>query len=160
MPHLASRRALIAAVFAALASAASASAWATLYKWVDEKGVTHYTQEPPPDGKATKIEPRVDAPASKPQAPENWKEREIEFRRRRLEKERNEENAKAGAQNAEAQRHARCIEAREELQILSPGHPVYQVNEKGERVYLEDAQREAQTRRWQAQADKWCEDAR
>jgi len=129
---------------------------ATLYKWVDEKGVTHYTQEPPPDGKATKIEPKVDAPAAKPESSESWREREVEFRRRRLEKERNDEKAQAGAEQAEKQRRARCLQAQEELHIMEPGHPVYRVNEKGERVYLEDAEREAAAKRWRDQADKWC----
>jgi len=153
MPHLAARRALIAAL---LAAAASAGMGATLYKWVDEKGVTHYTQEPPPDGKATKIEPKVDAPAAKPESSESWREREVEFRRRRLEKERNDEKAQAGADEAEKQRRARCLQAQEELHIMEPGHPVYRVNEKGERVYLEDAEREAAAKRWRDQADKWC----
>lgn len=48
---------------------------AAIYKWVDEKGVTHYTEQPPPDGKGQEIEPRLPQaskqtthpPASKPE---------------------------------------------------------------------------------------------
>lgn len=153
MPHLAARRALIAAL---LAGVACGAAHAALYKWVDEKGVTHYTQEPPPDGKATRIEPKVGAPTAKPETTDTWREREVEFRRRLLEKERAEESAKAGAERAQEQRRARCLEAQEELHVMSPGHPVYRINEKGERVYLEDAEREAAAKHWRGEVEKWC----
>lgn len=35
---------------------------ARTYKWVDENGVTHYTQYPPPDQEADVIEPRIGVP--------------------------------------------------------------------------------------------------
>lgn len=38
-----------------LTCALSANSYADTYKWVDEKGVTHYTDQPPPPG-ATKVE--------------------------------------------------------------------------------------------------------
>jgi hypothetical protein len=41
---------------------------AAIYKWVDEKGVTHYTEQPPASGKGQEIQPRVTTPAT-PAAP-------------------------------------------------------------------------------------------
>lgn len=38
---------------------------AAIYKWVDEKGVTHYSEQPPASGKGQEIQPRV-TPASPP----------------------------------------------------------------------------------------------
>ncbi|MEW6766349.1 MAG: DUF4124 domain-containing protein [Pseudomonadota bacterium] len=35
---------------------------AAIYKWVDSKGVTHYTETPPPAGKVEEIQPRVTQP--------------------------------------------------------------------------------------------------
>lgn len=156
MPHVAPGRAVIARILAASLVLACGSAAAALYKWVDEKGVTHYTEEPPPDRKATKIEIRSDAPAAKPETSESWKDKEVEFRRRKLERERSEEAADARAKNAAAQRQNNCLRAREALEVLAPGHPVYRVNEKGERVYMEDAQREEQVKRWRKEAETWC----
>ncbi|MGK0673114.1 MAG: DUF4124 domain-containing protein [Halothiobacillaceae bacterium] len=41
---------------------------AAIYKWVDERGVTHYTEHPPASGKGQEIQPRVPPPAT-PAAP-------------------------------------------------------------------------------------------
>lgn len=49
---------VIALVFAAPVAAAQ------VYKWVDEDGVTHYTQQPPPGGEAQVIDPNVAQPTS------------------------------------------------------------------------------------------------
>lgn len=42
---------------------------AAIYKWVDEKGVTHYTEQPPAGGKGQEIQPRVPAPAKQATPP-------------------------------------------------------------------------------------------
>ena len=149
-------RAVTARLLAALLVLASANAGAALYKWVDEKGVTHYTEEPPPDRKATKIEIRNDGPAPKSEKPESWKDKEVEFRRRRLEKERSDDAADAQAKKAAAVRHQNCVRAQDALDTLAHGHPVYRVNEKGERVYMEEAERDAETKRWRSEVDTWC----
>jgi hypothetical protein len=156
MPHPPAGRAVIARIVVAVLVLACGSATAALYKWVDEKGVTHYTEEPPPDRKATKIEIRSDGPAAKPQAAESWKDKEVEFRRRQLEKERAEESASSREKNAAAQREHNCLRAREALDTLTHGRPIYRVNEKGERVYMEEAERDTETKRWRNEVDTWC----
>jgi hypothetical protein len=156
MPHASAGRAVIARIAAALLVLAWGSAGAALYKWVDEKGVTHYTEEPPPDRKSTKIEIRSDGPAAKVERSESWKDKEVEFRRRRLEKERSDEAADAHAKKAAAVRHQNCVRAQDALDTLAHGHPVYRVNEKGERVYMEEAERDAETKRWRSEVDTWC----
>ena len=157
MPHAPAGRAVTARILLAVLALACGNAAAALYKWVDEKGVTHYTEEPPPaDRKATKIEIRNDGPPAKAETADSWKEKEADFRRRRLEKERNEEAAAAKAKKDEAQRRERCLKAQDALDTLAPGHGVYRVNEKGERVYMEEAEREAQVKRWKKEAEAWC----
>lgn len=147
---------MIARILAAVLFLACADAGAALYKWVDEKGVTHYTEQPPPDRKSTRIEIRSDGPAAAPEKADSWKEKEVELRRRRLEQERAQETSDAKAKNEAAQRRYHCLRARDALETLAPGHPVYQLNDKGERVYLEDAQREEQLKRWRKEAETWC----
>ena len=41
-------------------------ATAEVYKWVDEEGITHYSQQPPPGGEAQVISPGVSSPPSAP----------------------------------------------------------------------------------------------
>ena len=72
-------------VLAALAS----PAYAQVFKWVDERGVTHYGERPPQGGKATEVPdklgtpggvtPKSDAPA---EAPAPQPEKSEETRRR------------------------------------------------------------------------------
>ncbi len=134
------------------------AATAAMYKWVDEKGVTHYSESPPPDGNATRVElPPIPPAAGTPDTVEKWKQRDIEFRRRRLEKEQAEEQADSAAKRDAALRDQRCLDARRRLDILQAGRPVYRVNEHGERIYLEDQERASEIERWRKQADTYCD---
>ena len=136
MPHPAAGRALIAIAIALAALPAAA-----IYKWVDEKGVTHFSETPPPDGrKATKVEPRV-VPPSQKAAPTDWKQREQESRKRRIEREASDETARAKAHNEAAERANRCNLAKRDLQVLGLQVPVFSRNDRGEKVYVEDKDR-------------------
>ena len=140
MPHAAPRRAVILLVAALAATPAFA-----IYKWVDEKGVTHFSQDPPPDGrKATKVEPKVTPPSATPAAPTDWKKKEQESRKQRIEREQGDEAAKGKAHNDAAERANKCNRARRDLEVLSLQVPVYSRNERGERVYVEDKDRESE----------------
>lgn len=135
---------------------------AALYKWVDEKGVTHYSESPPPEGtQAKKLELPSTAPSepnkARPETPEDWKGRELDFRRRMLEKQKAEQSAKAQGDRSESQRKERCTEAHRRLDLLSVGRPLYHVNEKGERVYMEDSDRAAENAKWRKEADQYCD---
>jgi hypothetical protein len=134
---------------------------ADMYKWVDEKGVTHYSESPPPEGtQSKKLELSTtppNAPAAKAESAEDWKAREIEFRRRRLQKENAEETEKTQGEHSAAARKGRCVEARRRLDLLGAGRPLYRVNEKGERVYMEEPERATQAARWQKEVGQYCD---
>ena len=76
-------RRIAAALAAVAALAASGQA---MYRWVDEKGVTHFSQHPPPDGKAQKVEVKPSGPAPRAVPPDTWKQRDLDSRARRLER--------------------------------------------------------------------------
>ena len=109
----------------------------TMYKWVDEKGVTHFSETPPPEGAkgAAKIEVKPIAPDKAPV--DNWKQRELESKQRRVSESAKEE----AARKDEAQRARRCSNARNRVDKLTHAASVYHLNEKGERVYLEEKER-------------------
>ncbi len=52
----------IAALTVLLALAAPVAFSQSVYKWVDEDGVTQYTQQPPPSGEAELLDPKRSAP--------------------------------------------------------------------------------------------------
>jgi hypothetical protein len=128
-----------------------------MYKWVDEKGVTHYSETPPPDGKAQKVEVKPSGPAGGAAAPENWKQRELDARQKRLERGQREEKEKAEEHNASATRTNRCNRARRGLQVLERQVPVYEFNDKNEKVYITDEDRAREIEEWKKIIRENCE---
>jgi hypothetical protein len=142
------------ALFSLALAAFVPAAIADMYKWVDEKGVTHYSESPPPDGKATKMETKPAGPAeASSAAPESWKQRELESRRKRLK----EESDKATEDDHAAARKRRCLRAQRELDIVQAARPVYTVNERGEKVYLEDKDRAREIEAWKKHVQTYCD---
>lgn len=140
-----------------LAVSLCAAAYAqTMYKWVDEKGVTHFSSEPPADGKAQKIEVKPQPPSSgsqpAPQRLEDVRKRALELREERLGKEKREDDARRAAEK----NNARCMRARDELQVLQRARRLYSLNERGERVYLDDKERTAEVEKLQRAIDTHC----
>lgn len=128
-------------VLAALVAAVStAPVHAQIIKCVDERGVTHYADKPPPGCKGEAVVIRPAAPVSgKAEArKEDLVDAELEFRRRRIDRERKdqEEASKVDAQNR------RCASMHSQYRVLTSGQPLSRTNEKGERTYVEDSERE------------------
>lgn len=153
MPDLATGRALVlVAAFAALGAGAQ-----TMYKWVDEKGVTHFSETPPPDArmdkKATKVTPKVVPPSGGgAYDPNAWKSKEAEAKRRSVDRGQQEQaSARDAAKQAE-----RCDRARSQLAFLTNSGVIFRDKPDGSRVYLEDKQREAEIARAKEVADQAC----
>ena len=153
MPHLAIGRTLaLAAALAALGAGAQA-----MYKWVDEKGTTHFSQQPPPDEKtekkASKVTPKVIPPAN-PSAydPNAWKSKETEARQRQISK--GEQDA-VEAQDSQ-KRQANCDRARSRIAFLQNTHRIYRDNPDGTRTFMEESQRAAEIQRATEYAEATC----
>ena len=140
------RAALLALALVALAAMAQ-----PMYKWVDEKGVTHFSESPPPDGKATKVEVKPTG-TEKPRT-DDWKERELESRQRRAQKDGAEDETR---KKEERERAQRCTRAQEGLDTVTNSRRVYRLDDKGERVYMEDAERPAAIEKWRQEAQRYC----
>lgn len=124
---------------ALIALLAATPAHAQMYKCVDERGVTHYSDKPRPGCKGGKVDIQGSPPLSGAVAPhrtEDLARQNAEFKRRQLE----QEQAQAADRKALEQR---CAGLRRELGVLSGGYRVSKVTPQGERVYLEDATRDA-----------------
>jgi hypothetical protein len=132
-------------------------AGAQVYKWVDEKGVSHYSEIPPPDGRAAKIDVKPST-GSAPSAPSaDWRQREMDARALRIEKQQKEQEREAQDKTEASTRRNNCRESRRRLADLQTAVPVYELNDKDERVYLEDAQREREITVLQAQVKQYCD---
>jgi type IV secretory pathway VirB10-like protein len=154
---------------------ATAILGATLYKWVDERGVTHYSETPPAKQKAQEIRIQPPPPSGAeseepPQAPrapgteggkaappKTWQQKALEAQLRREAAERKEEAEQARAREIAQQRLRRCLSARQNLHTLQTDRPVYQINEYGERVYIDDAKRAAEIERMKQEIQSNCD---
>lgn len=139
---------------AALLLLASLQAGAVqMYKCVDAKGVTHYTEQPLPGckGRALDVKP-LPPPSGAERAPAaDIGEQEREFRRRQVER---GEAARKSAVEA-SRRERRCAQARAELDRLSRSR-LYVRNARGEREFLDEAASAARISRQQEEVNGAC----
>ena len=161
MPDTTPRRALIARLLVPFAALAVPLAQAEIYKWVDEKGVTQYTETPPPSGgKATRID-TPSAPRSETKAaPGDVKEKASPVRPGSAAAQSADPEAEAKAKALEQDpeyRSFRCARAKGELKIYNSPEPVYLgVNSKGEKMLLADADRPAAIVTSRKEVETYC----
>lgn len=130
-----------------LALFAVASAAATIYRWVDSKGVTQYGEMPPAGVQAQEVAiPPALAPevANDPARP--WREQARELEKQRLQREASDEaerQAEFAKRRDAAIMLSRCERAQKDLYVLQIHAPAYTIDERGERVYIEDKDRPA-----------------
>src|SRR4029079_1531123 len=135
---------------------------ALMYKWVDEKGVTHYSEKPPPGRKAQQMQsaPAPSAPAASPaEAASTWSDKERDFKRRSIERDQDEQKKRkkeSDERQRVAMRREQCMEAQGDIAALNEQRPIYWINEKGEREYLKDGDRPEVMRRAKERVEAYC----
>lgn len=103
------------ATVAAACLACAAGAQAQVYKCVDARGTTHYSDKPQADCKGVEVDIRGQEPISgQLQKAGDLNAAESDFQKRRIARERAEEESA----RAEAARQRRCAQLRTELQRL------------------------------------------
>lgn len=125
-----------------------------MYKWIDDKGVVHYTDTPPAGKRAEKIRiaPQPPMDASAPARSRSWQEQQQDANERRHQAEKAEQAQQKQAKEAEQ----KCLKARNALDTLRSERPLHYVDKNGEHIYMEDAERHRLTADWQKQADTYC----
>ena len=142
-----------------------------LYKWTDAEGKVHYSDQPPPPNvklPAAAKPRRQAAPTRAPDAagtpdsagtpaaaPKSVAEQDAEFNRRRVEAAEKEAAEKKVAAEA-AEKKKNCEQAKNRLAGLQSGARVSRYNEKGEIVYVDEAEIAQETARAKQVADSWC----
>lgn len=118
---------------------AALPAVAALYKWTDENGRIVYGDTPPPGVKAERI--TAAPPPANPAAVRDLAAKDAELKKRQ--QERDDETAKAQKAQADARaRLERCTELEGRIKGLKSDVQLFRLNEKGERVYYEQAERD------------------
>jgi hypothetical protein len=127
---------------------------AATYKWTDANGRVVYSDQPPPAGvKAEIIGPA--APPSDPNAVKNMVSKDAELKKRQLD--RSDADAKAAKDQAQnAQRRDLCLVVRGKIKDIEGGAAVFKYNEKGERVPVDDAGKQAELATERENEKKFC----
>ena len=114
---------------------------AQIYQWKDDKGRTIISDKPPVGNvtQSRKIETSSPSTSAAPQ--ESVADRDLAFRQRLKESETKAEEAKA-AESAAAAKKDNCERAQKHLQVLESGERIAMRDDKGERYFLDDAQRQ------------------
>ena len=110
-------------------------AQAQMYKCVDERGVTQYTDKPQVGCKETAIKPSPPLSGAVRPRQQDPGADEAAFKRRQLERE-----AKDAAERRALEQ--RCARLQQEQRYLSSGRRISRLDSKGERVYMDDAARD------------------
>lgn len=122
---------------------------ADVYKWVDKDGKVQYSDQPPLTGDAKKLrrkskdaaEPAPAAPASNAATPaKSIADQELEFRKRKGEKEEAEKKQKTDAEMAQKNKEY-CSTLRGDLRLHSDGTRLVRYNDKGERIFMDEKER-------------------
>jgi hypothetical protein len=153
----AATRTLLASCIALVGLAAVAPATAqSVYSWKDDKGVTHYSDAPPPKGAVTKRE--VKAPTPTTTAPVTAKVEPKDAKAGDAKAEEQAAAAKAQVEKALAIRAANCKTAQGNLAMLSSATPVGIDNNGDGKIDTEynPEQRAQQTQNMQAAVTANC----
>lgn len=139
------RRTLPAIMLLAGLLAAGATA-AKVYKWVDDEGVTHYSQQPPPGGEAQVIDPEVSRP------PEGSADEASAS---------GSEASGATSDDAEGETQSLadfCQQLRDQAQLLASDRPVKIKQSEDTLVTLEGERRQRRLEDVKSQIQQHCQD--
>lgn len=139
-------------VCATLPTAASAQ----VYSWKDASGKVHYGSQPPAgQAEARKLAAPPPPTADQAAAQKAAAERQMSEREKQ---QKAQEDAKKGQEDQAMarERAENCRQAKAALASLESGQSRYTLNDKGERVALDGAVRDAEIARARKNADSWC----
>lgn len=131
-----------------------------VYKWVDKEGNVHYgAQQPEDSGGAQEMHIKT----NKHSAPEEPAEettsasenKNTENKEEKVKVSNEKEAAEIEKKNAEI-RKRNCSVAKKRLASINAGGRLYEVNEKGERQFWDDATTSAKRAEAEANVAEWC----
>ena len=125
-----------------------------IYKWVDEEGNTHYTQQPPPQDVKTSetIEPSIGEASEKAlQKIDLQMEKADKLRQQRLEAKKEQQEK----EQAKAVKEKNCQVAKERLQVYSRPRGLIQQGD-GTAIRITEEQRQEELKKARELIKEWC----
>lgn len=133
----------------------AASAHAELYKWTDGQGKVHYTDQPPTVNAETVKGPAAGQAETTSQATQSLNDQDQAYKKRRKDAEEARAKAEKEAEQARIQRE-NCDKARKNLSTLQNTARTYTTNSTGQRIYMDEAARNAALANSQKAISDFC----
>ena len=134
------------------------NSYAAISKWVDAEGKVHYSDIAPSNVGAKTIKSsstEYATPASGVAAPKTQAEREADWKKsQKLKEETAQKEAKE--QEAASTKKKNCESARSNLMTLENSPALVTYNEKGERIFVDDATRKQRTEETRQAVNTYC----
>jgi hypothetical protein len=145
------KRIIVLAIAMALAPVATAQ----LYKYVDKDGKTVYSDQPPPNTASKQVNVQSGPAAAPAAGPKSAVEKDKELEKSRKEaREKQEKQAKAAQK--EQQASERCAQAKRNVQGYTDGGRIAKYDDKGQRVFMDDAEIAASLERARREMAEAC----
>ena len=132
-----------------------------VYKWVDENGKVHYSDKPI-DDKSKKVKIKSTPSQQQVKEAKQTAQRLIKHKNKVSEimEEEQEDKIKKQLQfeRDESKRKRECLQAKDEIRRLGLGYRSYTTNEKGERYFLSDKEKEDMIAKLSELSKKHCSD--
>jgi hypothetical protein len=131
---------------------------AAVYKWTDDQGVPHYSDQPPADAASetlpiryrrtdkTAVQSRLKTAETRQSAEDLREEQE----------DAGEETAATQREKDLAERAATCKQARERVTNYNQAQKLYKPGPNGDRIYLTDEELDAERAAAQRVMEEWC----
>jgi len=130
-------------------------AMAKLYKWVDENGVTQYTQTPPPKGNFSQVKPPPKPVVDPQKASDNLELRIDAFKERRDNAAKHKAEAdKTAAEKSE--KAEKCKKARKNLTFLQTHNRVRTIDKDGNATQLGEEKRQEKIKTANEAIKQYC----
>lgn len=148
----------IACILSLCLACASLLSQAQVYKWIDKDGKVQYSDSPPPAGVGASVPQKVDTSASNSSGvggsakEQSWQDKARDYDRRRIAA----AEKQAGDIELARKNQERCNNARRDLKTLQEVRRVYGTDDRGERHYMDDDQRQVEIARTQGAVSEAC----
>jgi len=128
-----------------------------IYKWTDANGQTHFGSKPPDNEQsATEINMQQRQTNSIPVTSDERKRKQQNLLRAMTEERQLKEETKAEEKKKEAQRQRECLVAKDRLKSYERANLIYNLDEKGERVFMSDKDRDRSVAEFRQKVNEWC----
>lgn len=127
------------------------------YKWTDEQGQVHYTNEPPPDQLPAEIQIQKRLTDEQLRHIKERSAQQEQANKKLIAEKEKQRQQQAAKEKIAAQR---CANAQDKLDFLrnkSSGLRLYKKDTHEQRQYISDEERAQLVRQWQQEVSEWCE---